>query len=177
MNYHLSLLKSPFLILFGINMYGTLDNWRFSLGRARYRDGKVPAFTQQMDSVQVNIGRSIRDIFKVGVDNARKYNSKNVSDISGNSGKLRPSAPMLDGTDMMSGEDFDKLDSLLFENMLHEMDAALESEVDEIIEESFLQTQDLIKEYESLTYQKGMDRKIARLKEESERKKAAKKKK
>ena len=177
MNYHLSLLKSPFLILFGINMYGTLDNWRFSLGRARYRDGKVPAFTQQMDSVQVNIGRSIRDIFKVGVDNARKYNSKNVSDISGNSGKLRPSAPMLDGTDMMSGEDFDKLDSLLFENMLHEMDAALESEVDEIIEESFLQTQDLIKEYESLTYQKGMDRKIARLKEESERRKAAKKKK
>ena len=84
---------------------------------------------------------------------------------------------MLDGTDMMSGEDFDKLDSLLFENMLHEMDAALESEVDEIIEESFLQTQDLIKEYESLTYQKGMDRKIARLKEESERRKAAKKKK
>ena len=61
--------------------------------------------------------------------------------------------------------------------MLHEMDAALESEVDEIIEESFLQTQDLIKEYESLTYQKGMDRKIARLKEESERRKAAKKKK
>lgn len=165
MNYHLSLLKSPFLVLFGVNMYGTLDNWRFSIGRARYRDGKVPVFTQQVDSVQVNIGKSIRNIFKLGVDGVRKYNEQ--------AGKtLREQVSFVPATtELLSDEDFEKIDSLMFETALAEMEQQLTEEVDAVIEEAMLRTQDLISEYESLTYQKGMDERIARLKEQSEKKK------
>ena len=166
MNYHASLLKSPFLILFGVNMYGTLDNWRFSLGRARYRDGKVPVFTQQVDSVQVNIGRSIRNIFRMGVDGVRRYNEQNAKSLRSESSFVPVSS-----SDILSDEDFEKIDSLMFETALAEMDRQLEEEVNAVIEESMLRTQDLISEYEALTYDKSLDKKIARLKRESEKKK------
>lgn len=155
MNYHISVLRSPLLVPFGINIYGRTDNWRFSLGRARYKDGKVPAFTAQMDSVQLNIGRSIKNIFRMGVEDAKRYNEKKVKTLSA----YVPEAGAPD--ESVAAEVYDAIDSLQIEQMLAEWDAEVQAEVDEVL--STLQPADLIKEYESLTYQKDIERKMKRL--------------
>lgn len=167
MNYHLSLLKSPYLLLFGINMYGTLDNWRFSLGRARYRDGKVPAYTQKIDSVQVNIGRSIRDIFRLGVDNARRYNVDRISAL----GSAAGTSPLLPESDDLPADQMAAIDDLLVDDVMRQLNSELEQEVNDAVQEALLMTGDLMSEYESLTYDRNLDRKMSRLKEQSRNKK------
>ena len=67
--YHVSLIKSPFLIKLGLDLYGTdFDHMKFSLGRAKYKDPNVPVFSKVIDDTKINLVSSIEDIFKKGVD-------------------------------------------------------------------------------------------------------------
>lgn len=125
MNYHVSVLKSPFLIPFGIYVRGSLDNWHFGLSRARYRDGAVPAYTRQLDSVGVNFAKSIKDIFRMGVDGIRNYNTRSINSIDSPMGARRK---VLD--EMLDTETYKQLDALELDNEI----AAQEAELRESIE-------------------------------------------
>lgn len=81
MNYQVSILKSPFLIKFGVRLYGKLDDWHFGLTRAKYRNGNVPAFSQELDSLQLNLGTSIRNIYRQGIDGVRRYNRNSIQSL------------------------------------------------------------------------------------------------
>ena len=73
--YHASLIKSPFLIKLGLDVYGDdFDNMKFKIGRAKYKNGNVPAFSSVIDETKINLVESIHNIFDKGVDAAFKEN-------------------------------------------------------------------------------------------------------
>ncbi len=76
--YHASLLKSPFLIRLGIDLYGeNFDNMKFKIGKAKYKNTDVPVFSSVIDTTKINLVSSIRGIFEKGVEAAVAENEKN----------------------------------------------------------------------------------------------------
>lgn len=166
MNYHVSILKSPFLIPFGINMYGTLDNWRFSLGFPKYREGKVPAYSKEIESVQVNIAQSIRNIFQKGVDEVKQYNRNNIREL--NHSEKTNDDSLLDG---ITAEQYNEVEQLAFEMEAMSWEDDLAAEVDAVLEESFMDMEKLLKTYQEEIYDKRTEKRIEQLKQQSEKKK------
>ena len=75
-SYHLSAIKSPLLVKFGVNVWGDdFDHVKYGLGRARYRRIPVPDFSRQLDTVQNSLLASIHNIFELGVDQAIAENT------------------------------------------------------------------------------------------------------
>ena len=75
-NYHLSAIKSPLLVKFGVNIWGdNFDKINYGLARAKYRRIPVPDFSRQLDTVQNSLLASIHNIFELGVDQAIAENN------------------------------------------------------------------------------------------------------
>ena len=75
-SYHLSSIKSPLLVKFGVNVWGDdFDHINYQLSRARYRRIPVPDFSKQLDTVQNSLLASIHNIFELGVDQAIAENN------------------------------------------------------------------------------------------------------
>ena len=75
-NYHLSAIKSPLLVKFGVNIWGdNFDKINYGLARAKYRRIPVPDFSRQLDTVQNSLLASIHSIFELGVDQAIAENN------------------------------------------------------------------------------------------------------
>lgn len=75
--YHASLIKSPFLIKLGVDIYGPdFDNMKFKIGKAKYKNRNVPVFSAVIDQTKVNLIQSIRNIFDKGVDKVVEANSE-----------------------------------------------------------------------------------------------------
>ena len=73
--YHISVIRSPLIIRFGVNVFGeNFDQMKFRLGRAKYKNTRVPVFTKQLDTVQLNLVNSIHNIFELGVEKAIREN-------------------------------------------------------------------------------------------------------
>ena len=86
-SYHLSAIKSPLLVKFGINIWGDdFDHIRYGLSRAKYRNVPVPDFSRQLDTVQNSLLASIHNVFELGVDqviaenNAQHYIQDRMSE-------------------------------------------------------------------------------------------------
>ena len=74
-DYHVSVIKSPLILKFGINAWGEdFDHIHYGLGRARYRSANVPVFTKQLDTVQFSLVAAIHNIFELGVEKAMEEN-------------------------------------------------------------------------------------------------------
>ena len=149
MYYHISILRSPFLLRFGINLFGSLDNWKFQLGRARYREGRVPAYTQQLDSVQINIARGIRDVFDSGVRRVQAFNDMQ-------------SVVTVDD-EPLSLEEQLQVDDLELAAEMEDLDALLEAEVNAALEAAAKDTEQLIQEYTEQAYDKRILRKMQQM--------------
>lgn len=75
--YHISVIKSPLLVKFGINVWGKdFDHVRFGVGKARYRSPNVPVFTKQLDTVQYSLVAAIHNVFELGVEKAIQENQQ-----------------------------------------------------------------------------------------------------
>lgn len=166
MYYHASILKSPFLIRFGINIFGTLDNWRFTLGFPKYRSGKVPAYQQEVDNVQVNIVQSIRNIFKTGVADVQRYNRQNIAKLGQKTADDGFKAD--EGAGDLNMTDVAQINDIVIDNDFDELDKELESEVDSILEESFKDTEKIMNDYADQVYNKAITSKIQKLKTQAE---------
>ena len=74
--YHISVIKSPLLVKFGINAWGEdFDHVKFGVGKAKYKSVHVPVFTKQLDTVQYSLVASIHNIFELGVEKAIAENN------------------------------------------------------------------------------------------------------
>ena len=73
--YHMSLIRSPFLFKLGVDVAGEdFDNWKFKIGKPKYKSADMPAFSSVIDQTKINLVKSIKDIFRKGVDAAIKEN-------------------------------------------------------------------------------------------------------
>lgn len=71
--YHVSLIRSPFVFKLGVDVFGNdFDNWKFKIGKPKYRNAEVPVFTSVIDQTKINLVESINNLFSKGVDAAVK---------------------------------------------------------------------------------------------------------
>ena len=76
-DYHLSAIKSPLLVKFGVNIWGDdFDKINYKLARAKYRSIPVPDFSRQLDTVQNSLLASIHNVFELGVDQVIAENTR-----------------------------------------------------------------------------------------------------
>lgn len=75
-DYHISVIKSPIPFKFGINVYGkSFDKWKFRLCRAQYKSTKIPLFNDEVETMQLNLITSIKNVFKRGVNAVLRENA------------------------------------------------------------------------------------------------------
>ena len=58
--YHISVLKSPVPMRLGIDISGNMDDFKFKIGKAKYKDANLPVYTRFIDSTRL----SLRDYIK-----------------------------------------------------------------------------------------------------------------
>lgn len=146
MRYNVSVMKSILPFRFGINIHGNLDRWRFSLGRSKYRNGRVPSFSADLDTMQINLADAIRGIFGKGVQNAMQQASLENRRLAAAKVMQNYSDNVSDA--LLSREEFEQLDSLVFSVDMEEQDAAVQEEVDRVLAESMDNTAKLQQEWE-----------------------------
>ena len=74
-DYHVSVIKSPMIIKFGLNAWGPdFQHIHYALGKAKYRSANVPVYTKELNSVQYNLIGAIHNIFDAGVEKALEEN-------------------------------------------------------------------------------------------------------
>ncbi len=74
-DYHISVLKSPLLVKFGLNAWGPdFDNIHYGVGKAKYRSANIPVYTKELDNVQYSLVGAIHNIFELGVEKAMEEN-------------------------------------------------------------------------------------------------------
>ena len=134
MRYNISVLESFLPFRFGIDIFGNLDKWRFTLGRNKYRGGRVPSFTADLDTMQVNLLDVIRNVYDRGVqgamtqmelENKRLEKAKMLNSYTG--------AP---SDEMLSAGEFQQVDSLLFAMQMDEETRELEEDISAAADEA-----------------------------------------
>ena len=161
MYYHISVLQSPFLVRFGINLFGNLDDWRFSLGRAKYREGNIYPHTKQIDTVQINLINSIRNIYNKGVDNVIRHNENSMKEFD---------LDKTQETSLLSGAEFMEIDDVILQQEILEQEELLMREVEAALQSSLLDTGKLMNMYQESIFDEKIARKMQRLEKQRERK-------
>ena len=92
--YHLSALKSPIPFKFGINVNGTFENWKWKLGKTKYKSRNIPLFDDQVNSLTLNLTSAIHNIFEKGVEQALKQNELSQKAIENKKKELDYSASL-----------------------------------------------------------------------------------
>ena len=59
-DYHISVLKSPVPFRLGVDVYGSLDDMKFRITKAKYKDLFIPSRRAKVDSAQLNVRAQIR---------------------------------------------------------------------------------------------------------------------
>lgn len=72
LNYHISVLKSPIPFKFGINIKGTPEKMKIRLGGAKVKENMVGERQTIADNTRINIVRQINQVFRRGLNRARK---------------------------------------------------------------------------------------------------------
>lgn len=75
--YHVSVIDSPLPFRVGIDLSGNFDDFKFRIGKPKYKNVNVPVFSGVIDQTRINLRESIQDIFRRGVDNAIRENRSN----------------------------------------------------------------------------------------------------
>ncbi|MBQ9462558.1 MAG: hypothetical protein IJU68_02750 [Bacteroidales bacterium] len=130
MDYHISVLKSPFLIPFGIYIRGRLDDWNFGFCLPRYRSGKLPVYTRQLDSVNFNLAKSIANIYSLGVEGVKKYNERAMAELEPEKLGLRKTAS---ADEPLPGSDYKQLDAMLLEDEIAAQEAELRDSIEALL--------------------------------------------
>ncbi len=108
-DYHVSVIKSPLILKFGLNAWGEdFDHIHYGLGRARYKSANVPVFTKQLDTVQYSLVAAIHNIFELGVEKAMEENrtGQYFGDVSQGSEALVSSEPAVSEASLQGMETF-----------------------------------------------------------------------
>lgn len=74
--YHVSVIDSPLPFRVGIDLSGNFDDFKFRIGKAKYKSTDVPVFSGVIDKARVNLRESISNIFQQGVEKAVMENEQ-----------------------------------------------------------------------------------------------------
>ena len=75
--YHASIIRSPMVFKVGVDIYGPdFENMKFKIGKPKYKNTKIPVFTEVIDRTRINLAESIRGIFEKGVEAAVRENER-----------------------------------------------------------------------------------------------------
>ena len=75
--YHASIIRSPMVFKVGVDIFGPdFGNMKFKIGKPKYKNTKVPVFTEVIDQTRINLAESIRRIFEKGVEAAVSENER-----------------------------------------------------------------------------------------------------
>ncbi|MBO4230605.1 MAG: hypothetical protein J5886_02890, partial [Bacteroidales bacterium] len=74
--YHVAAIKSPVPFRFGVNLGGNFSDWKWKLGKAKFKSTKIPLFDDEIDGLRLNLVSSIHNIFERGIENAIKRNEE-----------------------------------------------------------------------------------------------------
>ena len=78
--YHASIIRSPMVFKVGVDLYGPdFDSMKFKIGKAKYKNKKLPVFTAVIDETKINLVESIRNIYERGVDIAIRQNEEQTA--------------------------------------------------------------------------------------------------
>ena len=81
--YHISVLRSPLLVKFGVNAWGPdFSHTHYDITRPRYRSSQVPPYSRQLDTLQFSLVAAIHNIFELGVEQAMLENRDAASHVS-----------------------------------------------------------------------------------------------
>lgn len=72
LDYHIAVLKSPLPFKFGVNIKGTPEKMRFSLGRARFNEKEVASRSMIADTTRINLLQQIEHVFRFGANAGRR---------------------------------------------------------------------------------------------------------
>jgi len=126
-DYHVSVLRSPLPFRFGVDIFGSFDDWRYRIGKARYRNTHVPVYTARIDTLQYNLVQSIHDIFSRGVETAVRQNEAAQTTLSLEGSYFGTDTSM----DDLSTEEQVILDSLQY-RFDHPVDSLLDVRIDSL---------------------------------------------
>ncbi len=135
--YHVSVIKSPLPFKFGINLKGNFDNWNYRLCKAKYKSTKLPAYTSQINDIQINLATSIKDIFRKGVDLALRETTSAARNLKADSEKEDQALTAAEEDDMLSGDEMSQMDEYLAETELEKQSEELEAELDAMFDDMF----------------------------------------
>ncbi|MDT3356022.1 MAG: hypothetical protein LIR35_00310 [Bacteroidota bacterium] len=107
--YHVSVLKSPLPFRFGINLWGNFDDWKYRLGKAKYKNENVPVFTTEIDNMHVNLIGSIHNIFTKGVELALQQNQSAKNEIDAKKTSMGYDATS--GSENLSTEEMEQMEA------------------------------------------------------------------
>jgi len=63
-NYHISVLKSPVPFKLGVDVTGNLDDFKFKIGKCKYKDTFKPTRSAELDNTRTNIRKEIREAIR-----------------------------------------------------------------------------------------------------------------
>jgi len=126
--YHISVIKSPLPFKMGIKIYGdSYKSVKYHLEKPRYKSTVLPLYDGQVDRLQLNLISSIRNIFDRGVHAALEETRLDRQDIA-----WRREDASDDG-DILSSEEFKRLDLEMIRSQAEEEDELLSREIDQIL--------------------------------------------
>lgn len=79
--YHISVLKSPIPFRMGVNVFGNLDDFNFSIGKALYKSASIPTYMALVDTVRINLREQIAEISSRGIRAASLGQLSAVSNV------------------------------------------------------------------------------------------------
>ena len=145
MKYNVSIIKSILPFRFGINIFGTMDNWKFSLGRSKYKNDQVPTFRESLDTMHVNILDGIRGVYRRGVKNAMAQTVKEQQRMEARKTAASYSAEV--PTEPMPTREYMQLDSMIFVAEAQEDSVILEKQLEAFLAVQMSQTDSLAAEW------------------------------
>ena len=75
--YHASIIRSPMVFKVGVDIYGpNFDKMKFKIGKPKYKNTRIPVFTEVIDQTRINLAQSIKGIFEKGVEAAVRENER-----------------------------------------------------------------------------------------------------
>lgn len=74
--YHVSVIESPIPFRLGIDLSGNFNDFKFRIGKAKYKSADVPVFSGVIEKTRINLRESIRNIYREGVEKAIAENEQ-----------------------------------------------------------------------------------------------------
>lgn len=96
--YHISVIESPLLFRMGVDLSGTFDDFKFKIGKAKFKSTDVPVFSTVVDKAKLNLAQSIHDIFIKGAEAAIRENENQqaIADFKKRTGYVQAVDEQLD---------------------------------------------------------------------------------